>query len=618
MLNLKNNFIFAPIKLGYSQDGKINQRHLNFYKERSRYIGGVTPEPLYLDKGIREIPTQIGIDDDDKIEGLLKLTKTIHTEGAKAIAHLNHPGRMANPKLPGNYHVSSPDQACDNGGPVPKQLDKTGLNKITKLFIDASVRAEKAGFDIIELQFGHGYLFAQFISPAVNNRDDEYGGDFSNRIKFPLQVMKAVKKAVRIPLIARISGDEMTENGIKLTDMIKFANILESEGIAAIHVSAGTICSTPPWYFQHMFVPKGKTWDMAKKIKDKCEVPIIAVGQINAIEDIEKINNSKIADFIAIGRAIVADPHFMGKYFGEIKGNIIPCLACAQGCLGGVKAGKGLQCLVNPEVNKEIESFPNAEKLQRIAVVGGGLAGMKAAIILKKRGHEVALYEKGKMGGQFVYAHLTPNKQSMNKLIPYYKSEIKSLGIKVSFKEITEYEDIEKYDAVVLATGSKPSIPKIDGLNNFYWAEILLEENLPINKNVMILGGGLTGVDIATALIPKGNKITIVKRTSDFGEDMEMISKKLSLNIMKKGQTVFSDYTHIKKIEGKTVYAERNGNPIKFENIDLIVVSTGMQSYNPLEEKLEGKIPIYIIGDAGNIGDAQDAIKSAYQISSEL
>ncbi len=273
----------------------------------------------------------------------------------------------------------------------------------------------------------------------------------------------------------------MTPNGIKLHEMIEFSKILERNGIDAVYVSAGTVCSTPPWYFQHMFVPKGKTWDMAKKIKENVNIPIIAVGQINEIRDIEKIKSNKMADLIAFGRPLVADPDFVGKYLGEVKGNIVPCLACAEGCLGGVKSGQGLQCLMNPEVGKERESIKKTEQPKKFAVIGGGLAGMEAAIILKKREHKVDLYEKDKLGGQFNFAPLTPYKKSMGRLVPYFKKELKSQGVNTMFKEITTLEDVDKYDGVILATGSKPAVPPIEGLNKFYWADILLEENLPEN-----------------------------------------------------------------------------------------------------------------------------------------
>jgi len=619
MLKLKNMFIFAPIKTGYGDgSGKVTDRHIAFYKRRCKYLGAVIPEPFYLDKGLREIPAQLGIDNDDKNEGLQKLVASIHDSGAKVIAHLNHPGRMANPNIPDNYFISSTDRPCENGGATPTRMNKSDMKQVTDLFVKAALRAEQANFDILELQFGHGYLLAQFLSPFVNDRSDEYGGSFENRIRFPLEVLQAVKKSVDLPIIARISGDEMTPNGIKLTEMIAFSKILEEHGVKAIHVSAGTVCSTPPWYFQHMFVPKGKTWEMAAKIKGEITIPVIFVGQINMADDIEKIRTEFPTDYIAAGRALIADPDFIGKYQGEVKGVIMPCLACAEGCLGGVKSGQGLQGLVNPQVGKETEPIEKTEQPKRYAIIGGGLAGMEAAIILKERGHDVDLYEKDELGGQFTLAPLTPNKRSMAKLVPYLKERLKENNVNIIFKEARNPDLISKYDGVIIATGSKPSVLSIPGLDKFYWADILLEENLPENKNVLIIGGGLIGVDIATGLIPRNNKITIVKRTTDFGEDMEMIAKNLSLKIMKEKETVFSDHTYIKKVDGKTVYAERKGKTIQFNDIDIIVVSTGMKSYNPLEEELKGEMPVYVIGDARRVGNAQDAIRDGYEVAEKL
>ena len=616
MLALKNNFIMAPVKTGYgNKEGFITEKHLLFYEKRAEFIGAITPEPLYIDKRLRELPTQIGVDADDKIEGLKKLTNLIHVFDAKVIAHINHPGRMANPKIPDNYFVSSTDKPCENGGAKPSKLDKAGIEKAIKLFADASARAEKAGFDIIELQFGHGYLVAQFLSPKVNDRTDEYGGTFENRIRFSLEVLEAVKSATKLPIIVRISGDEMIPDGIKLPEMIKFSEILKNKGVSAIHVSAGTVCNTPPWYFQHMFVPKGKTWEFAKKIKEEVNIPTIFVGQINTTEDIENLQNNHKADYIALGRALVADPEIIGKFEGKTDGNIRPCMACAEGCLGGVKSGKGLQCLVNPRVGKEGEILEKAMISKNIAVVGGGLAGMEAALRLHKKGHYVTLFEKDTLGGQFNLAPLTPNKKSLKNLVPYYKKEIEDNKIEVIYKDIQTADLNEKYDNVVIATGSKPAEIQIEGLDKFYWAEILLKENLPKNKKVLIIGGGLIGVDIATALIPLNNQVIIVKRTTDFGEDMEMISKLLSLKMMKEKNTIFSDHTHIKKIDGRTIYAEKDGKEIIFSDIDIIVVSTGMKSYNPIDTKLKNNIPVYTIGDAQKTGKAQDAIAAGYEIS---
>jgi 2,4-dienoyl-CoA reductase-like NADH-dependent reductase (Old Yellow Enzyme family)/thioredoxin reductase len=571
-----------------------------------------------MDSGLRELPTQIGIDNDNKLYGLKKLTNLIHTNGAKVIAHLNNPGRLANPKISGNYYWSSTDKACENGGAIPEYMNRDMMDKVIDLFIDSAKKVVEAGFDIIELQFGHGYLLAQFLSPDVNKRDDDYGGSFENRIRFPLEVLSAVRDAVDIPIIARISGDEIIPSGFHIDEMINFSVILEENGVDAIHVSAGSACSTPPWFFQHMFIPKGKTWYYACRIKENVNVPVIFVGRINSIKDIKHIERIYDPDYLAVGRAMIADPNFVGKYLNKVEGLIRPCLACAEGCLGGVKSGQGLQCLVNPKVGKEIDIFEKPKKSKNFAVVGGGLAGMEAALTLKKRGHKVTLFEKDELGGQFNFAPLTPNKKSMETLIPYFVKKIKVNNIKVIYKEAKKSDLINKYDEVVIATGSKPAEIKIDGLDKFYWAEILLKENLPKNKKVLIIGGGLIGVDIATALIPLNNQVIIVKRTTDFGEDMEMIAKSLSLKMMKEKGTIFRDYTHIKKIAGKTVYAEKDGKDIQFNNINIIVISTGMKSFNPLEKELKNNILVHVIGDAKKTGNAQDAIHNGYKLAMSL
>ncbi len=619
MIKLKNPFIFAPIKLGYSNaDGYVNDRHIEFYKARSSNIGAVTLEPLFIDKGLREIPTQLGIDNDQKIEGLQKLVEVIHKSGANAIAHLNHPGRMANPKIPQNYFVSSTDKACENGGAIPKRMGRDDINKVIDLFVAAAIRAQKANFDIIELQFGHGYLLAQFVSPFVNDRTDEYGGVFENRIKFPLEVLDAVKNSTDLPIIARISGDEMLPDGIKLSEMIAFSKILEKKGVSAIHVSAGSVCSTPPWFFQHMFVPKGKTWEMAREIKKNINIPVIFVGRINTFKDIEDVMNKYLADYIAIGRALVADPKFIGKYLGIEKDLAKPCLACSDGCLGGVRSGQGLQCVVNPEVGREPEGSEITGQPKRYAIVGGGLAGIESALSLKRRGHNVDIYEKDKLGGQFNLASLPPNKSSLSKLLDYYKDQLSASKINIIFKEASADDLLNNnYDGVILATGSVPAVPPIKGLKKYFWAEVLREGYKIEDKKVLVIGGGLIGLEISVALLKNNNHVIIVEMLDELGRGMEMIEKTFILKEIKnRGVEIYLNSRVEEIIDNKVII--KGENNIEIDDIDHIILSTGMKSYNPLEEELRNKIPIYVVGDARKVGKAQDAIKDAYETAKKL
>lgn len=618
MLTLRNRFIFAPIKTGYSDgSGVVTERHLAFYRARSRHVGALIPEPLYLDARLRELPTQMGIDSDDKEPGLKRLVNVFHDGGAQAIAHLNHPGRMANPKIPGNIHVSSTDRACENGGAAPRRLDASDVEEVKALHVRAALRAQRVGFDAIELQLGHGYLLAQFLSPAVNDRQDAYGGDFEGRARFPLEVVDAVREAVDLPLFVRVSGAEMMPGGIEVEETILLARALAERHVEAVHVSAGTVCQTPPWFFQHMFVPKGKTWEMARRVRDEAGIRVVVVGRISSTEDTRRLSEEFPEDYIAVGRALVADPDFVGKCLGEVTGPVRPCLACAEGCLGGVKGGRGLQCLINPKVGREqLEDAP-AERARRYAVVGAGPAGMQAALTLRERGHDVDLFEKDRPGGQFNLAPLTPKKGSLDQLVPYFETALERAGVTLVRQE-AQAAELEGYDGIVVATGAVPRVPDIAGLEKYRWADVLADEEFARDRHVLIIGGGLIGVDVATALIPRGNRITIVKRTEDFGEDMELIAKTLSLKMMREAGTTFSDRTHIERIDGRTVHASRNGESVRFEDVDLVVVSTGMKSMDGLVADLEGAVPVHVVGDAHRVGNARTAIEDGYLAAREL
>ncbi len=618
-MTLRNKFIMAPLKLGYCKgDGQVNEKHINFYEARSNHVGAVCLEPLFLDSGLREIPTQLGIDNDDKIPGLKKLTDMIHKKGAEVIAHLNHPGRMANPKIPGNYFISSTGKPCENGGAVPTPMNNASMEQVTELFVNSSIRAESAGFDILELQFGHGYLFSQFLSPGVNDRNDEYSGSFENRASFPIQILDEVMRSVSLPIIVRISGEEMTPNGIKIDESVKLVKILKGKGVDAVHVSAGTVCSTPPWYFQHMFTKKSKTWEFAGTIRKETSMPVVFVGRINSTDDIDLLQNEYNAEYIALGRALIADPDFVGKYIRKKNENIRPCLACSEGCLGGVKSGEGLGCVVNPVLNNDTPQFSIAKMKKHFAVIGAGLSGMETAITLKSRGHDVAIYEKNEIGGQFNLAWLPPHKESLLDIIKYYSNELKRLNIDIYKKEAKASDLLDSnYDGVILATGSVPSIPPVKGLTEYYWAEFLLDKNIPKNKKVVVVGGGLIGVEIASKLIDKENEVIIVEMLNEIANGMEMIEKAMTLKKFKQKNLITFTNSKVESIENKDVVISGEEQQT-IKDVDHIVIATGMKSFAPLFDKLKNKIPVYLVGDAMKVGKAQDAIREGYILGLKL
>ncbi|MCL5278158.1 MAG: NAD(P)/FAD-dependent oxidoreductase [Deltaproteobacteria bacterium] len=613
MKGLKNNFIMAPIKLGYcNKDGKVNDRHLDFYGRRSTYAGAIDVEPFYIDAGLRENPYQLGIDNDDKVEGLQRLTGLIHSSGSKVIAHINHPGRMANPALPGNYFWSSSDAPCENGGAKPVAMDRTMMDRSIHLLAGAAKRAETAGFDFVEIQFGYGYVMSQFLSPAINNRTDEYGGSLDNRMRFPLEVLRAVRQSVSLPVIARVTANEMFPSGMHLEEVIQFVKVLEKAGIAAVHVTTGSICSAPAWFYQHLFVPKGKNWEFAAKLKEKVSVPVIFHGRINSMKDVELLREKYGAQYFSVGRALIADENFLEKVLKLHGGAIRPCLACCEGCLGGVRQGKGLACVVNPTVNTNL-SFPKpATTSKRVAVIGGGLAGMQAAVTLRERGHHVSIFEKSKLGGQFLLACLPPKKEPLQEIIDYYKHEIDRLGIPVRYEEATcEKVEKEGFGVVVMATGAVPVVPRIKGLVEFYGSEVLFDDKTPRNKKVLIIGGGLVGIEVASKLVDAGNRVVIVEMLDEIARGLEMIERNMTLKKLKDARVEILLQHQVREVQDRRIILVHEGKEVLVNDVEVIVVAAGMKSYKPFQPAL----PVYYVGDAKEVRKAQAAIRSAYEIA---
>jgi pyruvate/2-oxoglutarate dehydrogenase complex dihydrolipoamide dehydrogenase (E3) component len=273
---------------------------------------------------------------------------------------------------------------------------------------------------------------------------------------------------------------------------------------------------------------------------------------------------------------------------------------------------------VNPSVGSEPDEINPANECKHYAVIGGGLAGMKSAITLCKRGHKVALYEKERLGGQFNLAHLPPHKESLKGLVDYYRSELEDHDITIWQKEADESDILNGgYSGAILATGSIPAVPPIEGLGEYYWAEVLEEENLPVRKKVVVIGGGLIGIETASKLVKAENEVIVVEMLDEIARGMEAMEKVLTLNALRAANVETHVGTRVTRIENGKVFVEGEMSGV-IDKVDHIVLATGMRSYNPLEKELTGKIPVYVIGDAHKVGKAQDAIREAYELAKRI
>lgn len=494
-LKLPNRLLMAPVKTGFGgTDGLSTYRHDAYYRRRAEGgVGAIILEPCYVDRLGKEHPKQLGISEYEHLDGLKRLVAAIHEGGSLAIAHLNHGGRAANPKASGATPEAPSEVTCALTGVSPVAMSPDRIDQVVREFAGAARRAAEAGFDAIEIQFGLGYLIAQFLSPRTNQRTDQYGGTVENRLRFAGNVLRAVafENSRQLPVIARMSASEQCPGGLDINDAMVLARFLQINGVAALHVVSGSVCDSPPWYFQHMRLPLGKNLDWASLIKMETHLPVIVAGRLGDPDDIRHTLDNNMVDAIALGRPLVADPDLPLKMRENRDYTVIQCGACLQGCLGGVRSGQGLTCIVNPEVGCEANRTRPAGKPRKVVVIGAGPAGMQAALSAYRLGHQVILFEKHEYGGQANLSWLPPGKSMMQRPLTSLKRLIGDSDIDVRIPETATVQRVldEYPDQVIIATGATPIIPSIPGLTDPLTGEDVLTARRSVGQRVLVIGG---------------------------------------------------------------------------------------------------------------------------------
>jgi len=525
---------------GYStRDGMVTDRLLRFYEEKAKGgMGLIIVEYSYIDlKASMSSPCQLGAYDDTCIIGLAQLAEVMQQNGAKACLQIVHCGRQ---RAIGTYPMVAPsrvpwEELAALKGVIPTELSIEEIREIVEAFGDAARRAKQAGFDMVEIHGGHGYLITNFLSPHTNKRTDMYGGNLRERMRFGLEVTENVRRKVgpSFPVGIRLSGTEYMEDGVMIEDTVAFAKELENKGIDVFHISGGnrhTIhCEIVPSYQPVAF----NVW-AAEAVKKEVHIPVIASGSITSPALAESILEDGKADFVGLGRPLLADPYFPKKAEEGRADEIRPCIRCNQGCLHqGTMSRKGLMCSVNIAVGREnrfarlqYEERDPALKSKTVLVVGGGPGGMEAARVAALRGHKVTLFERrDRLGGALLEASVPEFKSDLRPLIDYLSHQLKKLGVAVNLnKEINAREVMkEAPDAVIVATGSKPSLPQISGIekpNVVNGLDIL--GGKVVGKRIIIIGGGLLGSELALFLRQKGKEVVLTTRQRQIGYDMEI------------------------------------------------------------------------------------------------
>src|SRR4030042_1752438 len=459
---LKNRLIMSLYPTKYATDSRVNERMVEFYRERAR--GGVAL--IVLDCPCLDYPraykgpNELRFDMPEYTEGIKALLRAIQDEGTKAFMQLNYPKeRVFDHEVPGAKQKGDAWVAS-----LVKSMTSEEVEEIIDIMAKGAQRARELGYDGIEIQASYGDLISQLLSPLTNKRTDKYGGSLENRARFLLQLLTAVKNATGedFPAIVKLVCDEFVSGGLTLEEASIIAKFIADSRGDAILASGGNK-STKRMTIPSHYLPPGSLLHLARAIKRAVDIPVIAVGKINTPELAEKIIIEKDADFVAMTRALIADPYLPEKANAGLIDDIRGCVYDLEDCANAGIKGLGRGCTVNPFAGQEyrFKVMPPIKR-KKVIVIGGGPAGIQSAILASQRGHEGVLYEKtGSLGGQMRLASMAPFKAEMDEVLRYLKHSLGNTQTKIILKCVPTTEEIlsQNPNAVVIATGSPPALP---------------------------------------------------------------------------------------------------------------------------------------------------------------
>lgn len=586
------------------------------------------------------------------------ITDAVHEAGGKIALQILHAGRYGHsPFSVAPSAIKSPITPFK-----PRELSSAGIERQIKAFVRAGVLAREGGYDGVEVMGSEGYFINEFLSTATNQRTDEWGGSYENRMRFPVEVVRRMREAVgkNFIIIYRLSMLDLVPQGQSWEEVVMLAKAIEKAGATIINTGIGWHEARVPTIATS--VPRGAFAWVTKKMKVEVSIPLITTNRINTPEVGEKILADGCADMVSMARPLLADPEFVNKAAEGRADEINTCIGCNQACLDHVFQQKRASCLVNPRACHETEIvFSKAPKKKKIAVVGAGPAGLACATELAARGHEVDLFDSAsEIGGQFNMAKQIPGKEEFYETLRYFNKRIQITGVKLHLNKRVAADDLKSFDEVVIATGVSPRNPKItgqDGPNVLTYIDVLLHKK-PVGKRVAVLGAGGIGFDVAEFLVedhsptmdleswkrewgvgdPSESRgglikpqmaaparaVTLLQRkASTVGKGLGKTTGWIHRAALKKKKVEMIAGVNYEGIDAKGLhitYGEKHENPQLIE-CDTIVLCTGQEPLQELLAPLEAAgVKTHLIGGAFEAGelDAKRAIDQAVRLAYSL